>query len=133
VEFLYPHRLADATVADLYQVADALLFPSYQEGFGIPLLEAGLVRLPVFCSDLPPFREIAGDRVTYFGTDENPAAVAGRLVESLARDPVARLRRRVRQEYTWEAIFPRLIAPLVANEVASDRPSAIGREPRADR
>jgi len=113
VDLLYPHHLADATVADLYQVADVLFFPSRQEGFGIPVLEAGLARLPVFCTDLPPFREIADDRVAYFGPDEDPTILARRLVEFLARDPVARLRRRVLRDYSWEAIFPRLIAPLV--------------------
>lgn len=113
VAFLYPYRLRDATVADLYQVADVLLFPSSQEGFGIPLLEAGLARLPVFCSDLPPFREIAGDRVAYFEPTANPTEVAGRLLEFVGRDPTTRLRRRVLQEYTWASIFPRLIVPLL--------------------
>jgi glycosyltransferase involved in cell wall biosynthesis len=121
VELLYPHRLSDATMADLYQVADALLFPSSQEGFGIPLLEAGLSRLPVFCSDLPPFHEIAGDRVHYFAVDENPAEVARRLLDFVATDPVARLRRHVRQEYSWDVLFARLIAPLVQE---NDQPSA---------
>ena len=113
VDLLYPHRLADATVTDLYQVADVLFFPSRQEGFGIPVLEAGLARLPVFCTDLPPFREIAGDRAAYFDPDEKPTILARRLVEFLARDPVARLRRRVLRDYSWDALFPRLIAPLV--------------------
>ena len=53
VEFLYPDRLSDRMVADLYQVADVLFLPSASEGFGIPVIEAGLSRLPVFCSDLP--------------------------------------------------------------------------------
>ena len=130
VELLYPHRLSDATVADLYRVADAMIFPSSQEGFGIPLLEAGLARLPVFCSDLPPFREIAGDRVHYFALDENPSTVADRLLEFLATDPAARLRRRVRQEYTWDVLFPRLIEPLVNESrqlsALSDQPGVAG-------
>ncbi len=129
VELLYPHCLSDATVADLYQVADALLFPSSQEGFGIPLLEAGLSRLPVFCSELPPFHEIAGDRVRYFALDENPSVVAERLLEFLATDPVVRLRRRVRQEYTWDVLFPCLIEPLVKE---SYQPPAIGRRQPTD-
>jgi glycosyltransferase involved in cell wall biosynthesis len=35
------HNLDYATVAELYRVVDALLFPSAQEGFGLPILEAG--------------------------------------------------------------------------------------------
>lgn len=124
VAFLYPHRLRDAAVADLYQVADVLLFPSRQEGFGIPLLEAGLSRLPVFCADLPPLREIAGDRAHYFHPDADPAAVAAQLLEFLERDAATRLRRRVLRDYAWPALFARRIAPLLDGQ-----PPADDREP----
>ena len=53
--------LPDAVIADFYRLADALLMPSREEGFGIPVLEAGLSRLPIFCADIPPLRELAGD------------------------------------------------------------------------
>src|SRR5262249_20720972 len=44
------HRLvlSDRVMTDLYLLADAVLLPSGDEGFGLPLLEAGLLRLPVF-------------------------------------------------------------------------------------
>ena len=119
VTFLHPPRLSDPTVADLFQVADVLFVPSAHEGFGLPLLEAGLARVPVFCSDLPPFREIAGDHVSYFAPDDGPAAIAQRLLEVLADDPAAQLRRRMRQEYAWDVVFRRSIAPLVTGAVAS--------------
>lgn len=131
VALLYPHRLRDATVADLYRVADVLFFPSTQEGFGIPLLEAGLARLPVFCSDLPPFREIAGDRVHRFSLDESPAELAERMLEFFAHDQASRLRRRVLREYAWSTLFPRQIAPLLDGEPAAPRDEAIEHEERA--
>lgn len=43
-----------------YQNASAFLFPSYEEGFGIPVLEAMKAGLPVICSDIPVLREVAG-------------------------------------------------------------------------
>jgi glycosyltransferase involved in cell wall biosynthesis len=46
----------DATVAG----AEALVFPSLFEGFGLPVLEAMAAGVPVVCSDLPPLREVAG-------------------------------------------------------------------------
>ncbi|HXW00680.1 MAG TPA: glycosyltransferase family 4 protein, partial [Anaerolineae bacterium] len=49
-----PLLLTDAEVAEFYQLADALFFPSHQEGFGIPILEAGLTRLPIFATNLAP-------------------------------------------------------------------------------
>ncbi len=51
-----PGFLPFSVVADFYRLADALLLPSLEEGFGIPVLEAGLAGLPVFCSDIPPLR-----------------------------------------------------------------------------
>lgn len=44
----------------------ALFYPSLFEGFGIPILEAVSMQKPVFCSNLPVFREIVGDAVNYF-------------------------------------------------------------------
>ena len=42
------------------------VFPSIDEGFGIPLIEALKLKVPVICSDIPIFREIAADSVVYF-------------------------------------------------------------------
>ena len=52
----------------LYFFSNALLyvFPSIDEGFGIPLIEALKLKVPVICSDIPIFREIADDSVLYF-------------------------------------------------------------------
>lgn len=52
--------LADAEVAGYLRHAQALLFPSFAEGYGLPLLEALALGMPVIASDLPAFREIAG-------------------------------------------------------------------------
>jgi glycosyltransferase involved in cell wall biosynthesis len=50
--------LDDARLAELLKGARALLFPSFAEGFGIPLIEALEAGVPVIASDLPVFREI---------------------------------------------------------------------------
>lgn len=120
VHFLYEHgdgdrplHVTDAMMADLYHLADLLLFPSRREGFGIPLLEAGLTRLPVFCSDIPPFQESGGEEITVFELDEEPHRIARRIVEVLAAAPAYRLRRRVLEEYTWQQIVQRKVIPLL--------------------
>ncbi len=45
-------------VVSLYSHADAILFPSEFEGFGMPVLEAVRYAKPIFCSDLPVFEEL---------------------------------------------------------------------------
>lgn len=53
----------------LYDNARVFVFPSFAEGFGLPILEAQCRNVPVICSNIPPFNEIGKDSVLYF----NPA------------------------------------------------------------
>jgi glycosyltransferase involved in cell wall biosynthesis len=103
----------DAVIADLYRLADALIMPSREEGFGIPMLEAGLVGLPIFCADIPSLREIAGEQATYFSPDDEPTTIAEMIHGRLPADPVYQLRRQVRLHYTWEGIYDERIKPLL--------------------
>ncbi len=52
--------LPDAALKSLMAGARALLFPSFVEGFGLPLAEAMAARLPVVASNIGVFRELAG-------------------------------------------------------------------------
>lgn len=56
---------SDADLATYLCHAQALLFPSFAEGYGMPLVEALSLRVPVIASDLPVFREIAGEIPDY--------------------------------------------------------------------
>lgn len=108
--------LPDAVIADFYQLADGLFFPSREEGFGIPVLEAGLAGLPVFCADIPPLRELGEGCAVFFSPDANPAEVAAQVTAHYAADPLFKLRRRVRAHYTWKRIYADLIDPLLHNQ-----------------
>ncbi|MDE6642649.1 MAG: glycosyltransferase [Muribaculaceae bacterium] len=46
------------TICNLYKSCDALVFPSYIETFGLPLLEAAVCGLPIIAADLPYAREV---------------------------------------------------------------------------
>jgi glycosyltransferase involved in cell wall biosynthesis len=105
--------LPDDVISDFYHLADALFLPSREEGFGIPILEAGLAGLPVFCADIPPLRKLGGDHAVYFSPDAEPAQVASLIASRLAPDPIFGLRRQVRRKFTWERIYAEKIAPLL--------------------
>jgi glycosyltransferase involved in cell wall biosynthesis len=101
-------------MANLFQLADALLFPSTQEGFGIPILEAGLVSLPVFCADIPALRNTGQRDATYFDPlHDPPATIATRILDTLDASPTYRLRVRVRQHYRWDVLIRECLVPLV--------------------
>ena len=110
-------RLTDRTLADLYLLADALILPSRREGFGLPLLEAALARLPAWTSDLPPLREVGGDAIHTFDLADPPAVVALRLIHTLMEERGYRLRRRVLASYTWEGIMRERFIPLLTRLV----------------
>ncbi|MGE5265262.1 MAG: hypothetical protein ACM3S0_17930 [Acidobacteriota bacterium] len=104
----------DATRRDLYWLADALLFTSERGGLDIPILEAGLTRLPIFCSDIPLFRESAGEWATYFGVQESPNVIAERISETLARDARYQMKQCLFKEYSWPRILTERIEPLLS-------------------
>jgi alpha-1,2-rhamnosyltransferase len=58
--------LSDTSLEHAYSHASALVFPSYVEGFGLPLVEAMQRGLPAMGSDIPVFREIGGEFMAYF-------------------------------------------------------------------
>lgn len=61
--------VSDGDLAYCYQHARGLIFASHAEGFGLPLVEAMRVGLPILCSDIPVFREVGGNLPKYFSLE----------------------------------------------------------------
>ena|GEM_PF-655409 len=55
----------DKDVQWAYRKAKCVLYPSFEEGFGLPIIEALHCGTPVIASDIPVFHEVAGDRIGY--------------------------------------------------------------------
>ena len=102
-------------IRDLYLISDILFLPSFHEGFGIPLLEAGMIKLPVVCSDIPPFRKIGGDNVTYFQLEEKPEDVAEKIIEFLKASSTGSFFRNVIKNYSWDNIFEKNLQPFLSH------------------
>ncbi|HEV2009431.1 MAG TPA: glycosyltransferase family 4 protein [Candidatus Limnocylindria bacterium] len=105
-------RVSDRVLSDLYALADALVLPSANEGFGIPALEAGWHRLPIVCSDIPALRAVAGDDATYVPADADGATLARAIAQRLGSDPIARLHRRSR-EHAWPRVLAEHVLPAI--------------------
>ncbi len=104
-----------ATVVDLFSLADVLVFPSESEGFGIPMLEAGLHRLPIVCSDLPALRETGGDDPIYVPPDASGDVIAD-AIERALDTPVMRMRARAR-EHSWHRVLRERVLPVILGRV----------------
>lgn len=74
------NRINDKSLEYAYANARALVFPSYVEGFGLPLVEAMQRGLPAMASDIPVFREIGGEFMAYFDLDE-PQTLADKIMQ----------------------------------------------------
>jgi mannosylglucosylglycerate synthase len=109
-----PYMVDMPVVTELLRASDALFMPSHREGFGMPILEAGLAGIPVFCTDqVPAANEIGEQDVIRFSPQASPSHVAGLILMWAENSAVHRLRQRIRRSLTWQSIFENEIRPLV--------------------
>ena len=100
--------VSDARKVDFFRAARGIVFASLSEGFGIPIVEGAVMDLPVLCSDIEVFREVAGDDALYFDPRQ-PASLA-HAVETALADPeatkarAAALRRSVLDRFSQAAV-----------------------------
>ncbi len=126
IAILAEYTFADGTrlvpdmvlIRDLYLVADMLLMTSRDEGFCLPILEAGLVKLPIACPGIPPFTEL-GRGLCFFDLDDPPPLTAKRILDYLEQTSTHRMFREVMRNYSWEVICRREIEPFL-QELARD-------------
>lgn len=124
--FLHDEATIDERdLASLFAVADALFFPSRQEGFGLPILEAALHRLPIFCAAIEPLDTLLKHGVMYFQLDAEPAQIALRISARLGTLDAWQARNQVRHQYAWPAVYRNFLAPLLAEDHAAFTPQAL--------
>ena len=99
-------------IRDLYLIADLLLMTRKDGGFGLPLLEAGTIRLAMACSDIPAFKKL-GKGVSFFRLDEPRLFIAGRIIEYPGRTNTHKMFRPVMGKYIWDVTCRREVMPLL--------------------
>jgi glycosyltransferase involved in cell wall biosynthesis len=95
--------LSDVDLRSVVAGASALVLPSREEGFGLPVLEALACNVPVVCSDVPALREVAGDQallVPVGDVDALAAAMTSALSDPPSSDEIA-ARRTHASAFTW--------------------------------
>jgi len=96
-------------LVDLYLIADCLLFPSKQEGFGLPILEAALYRLPILCNSVPAFWATHGEGCFTLETMDQ----LDDAINWLESQPTFRLQRLVRRQFDGKYIYRKFYEPLL--------------------
>lgn len=105
--------LSNDDVGSLYRMGDALFFPSHSEGFGLPLLEAALHRLPIWCSDLPVHREVIGQSSHFFDGQVAADALADRMTEWMTNESAVFAGKKQWQAHSWELLCKERLEPLL--------------------
>jgi glycosyltransferase involved in cell wall biosynthesis len=114
---LYPNLyftgyLEDEIKIDIIRHATGVIFPSFAEGFGIPIVEGALLGVPVICSNLKVFHEVTRTLALYF--DPNSPDELARRIDELLRNPTAyaesarKLRNLVLRRFSQEVMQQRL-------------------------
>lgn len=109
IEFL--NGVSDEEYLGLLAECTALVTASLEEGFGIPVVEALTMGTPVLCSDIPVFREVAGDGALYFDP-RSPEDVASKVLELEDDATWNRLSKAAPSQaakFTWEKSAKRLL------------------------
>lgn len=97
--------LSDQAVAYFYQNAEIFVYPSYYEGFGLPVLEAMTLGAPVITSNLSSLPEVAGDAAILVDPhqmlDLADAMLAVINDAKLREDLIAKGKKRS-QQFSWQ-------------------------------
>ena len=119
--------LPDREVASLLRGARALLFPSFAEGFGLPLAEALALGVPAICSDLPALREV-GQKVPDYLDPLDGAAWRAAVLDYARPDSLARRNQLNRmpgwRAPTWDEHFAKVEEMLASLGAPSANPAS---------
>ena len=109
------NKIVKWSVADVYNIADLVFIPSKEEGFGLPVIEAGAARKPVFCSRIPPFQELIREDIEglMFDLSNPPTDIAFRIYKLMLESTVDNNFDQIIEKYDWESIVLRKVMPLL--------------------
>lgn len=108
-------EVSAADVDAFYRVADAVIFPSEHEGFGLPVLEAAVHRVPIFCPAIEPLTSLPSVPGAFFPLGAAPDEIAAQIMRTVEGCAAIRVRKEAVRRYAWPAIYRKYIAPLLAD------------------
>jgi len=116
--------ISDENKYQLLSQAQALIFPSLYEGFGLPILEAQIMGTPIICSNIPVFKEVANTGALFF----NPLSASdlAEKIKKIINNPVlaANLKNEGSKNYprfNWQKSAKKLADILHLYENSSDK------------
>lgn len=109
---------SDEEIDYLYQHCYALAFPSYIEGYGLPIIESMVRGVPVIAADTPINMEVGGEYALYFGQDK-PEELVNTVAELISKpETYGALKEKLKNFIppTWEETAKGILRILWENE-----------------
>ena len=112
IDYEWKSRLSDAEMQDAYATSDVLLFCSTLEGFGMPILEAKAVGVPVVTSAIAPMNEV-GKGYAFLADPDEPERIKKSLMEALesksdGRNHVSLLVKSIAAAQCYKSLYSRV-------------------------
>lgn len=86
IKFTFIEKISEEGLIELYRNTSVYVFPSFIEGFGMPLIEAMANDCKVVCSNIEVFKEVCNNNALYFDPN-NSASISAAIDASLASSP----------------------------------------------
>ena len=102
----------DDILNNLYKNAEAFIFPSLHEGFGMPIIESITNNCPVICSDIKIFKEVGGNLVNFFNPRESESLI--NCIENVVFANKINLNliennKKILEKYNWEKCYKKTL------------------------
>jgi len=115
-DIVLPGFVSEQEKWEFFRGADVFLFPTFYEGFGIPILEAQSVGTPVVASRNSSIPEVAGDSVLFAGAmnaEEIADATYELISNKLTRDDIIKKGHENIKRFSWERCAEQLAEVLI--------------------
>lgn len=104
------HKL---NIRDLYLISDFLFLPSKSEGFGLPIIEAGFMRLPIFVSNIPVFKEVGNGYINVLSLNKKSEDNLKIILNYLQHDRSTLFHAQILNKYSLQRIVEDKIITLI--------------------
>ncbi|MBQ8983572.1 MAG: glycosyltransferase family 4 protein [Lachnospiraceae bacterium] len=115
-QLFFLEGMNDATIDYLYKHAFCVAFPTFNEGFGLPIIEAFQRGTPVLASDIPILREVGGENCAYFdlASWENFANGLEQWIQNPEQYEIYKNRVNQYQPVTWDTVSDTISDALIS-------------------
>lgn len=106
-DIIYPGYVTDDSLVTLFSNAEMFVMPSFEEGFGIPVLESFANGCPVVCSDIGALKEVGGDAALYFdpkSTDDISKKMTDLLSDPKLKNKLIEKGTKRVEDFSWKKL-----------------------------